>query len=558
MNDGPAHRVDPDATQQIPADAIRRADADATQRVPADAIRRADPDATQRVSAETIRNADSRVPHQPEAPRQPEHQPTPADGDAAKKFLDDSNADFYPEDYGFPPSNRVRQSDPHTLQKYEAECDDFARRATPDEANAMDLMTANEYAAINRAMHKGHSVDDLPDLMRKDPNSGLTERSIQVARDVESLIRKAPLAATPRTVYRGVRAPRGMTKAELFQWAKDEFGLGKPKEFGGIQHTTVDPKVATRFTESNNRVGVVFEVHTRKGAPVGKMSSRELSEGEYLLPAKERLVPIGISEKVKFESSWRDQNGKPRTTEEVVVHMVDIDDLDYYFPDGLPEHLRGPHVDAPPAPHQPGTPADGGTPHQGNQGGAHQAGAQQGGAPHQGSQDAGDWRPGDSKFGASDQPGFDPAFHHKALGDQFTPGVHDPSGKFQPKEREIADRLEQEGFRVDARTEDHTKQHLKNPESMVRTHPADEGRITEFKTLNSGSANAAKRNINDASDQVPPDGEVVIDGSKVGLTEEDAYKAYRKALGQPGKTVAATVRVILGDGRLVTYVKENS
>jgi hypothetical protein len=135
--------------------------------------------------------------------------------------------------------------------------------------------------------------------------------------------------------------------------------------------------------------------------------------------------------------------------------------------------------------------------------------------------------------------------------------VHDSEGAFQPKEREIADRLEQEGWRVDARPEDHTKDHLKNPESMVRKDSADEGRITEFKTLNSGSANAAKRNINDASDQVPADGEVVVDGSKVGLTEADANKAYAKAVGQPGKTVAATVHVILGDGRIMTFVKEN-
>ena len=167
-----------------------------------------------------------------------------------------------------------------------------------------------------------------------------------------------------------------------------------------------------------------------------------------------------------------------------------------------------------------------------------------------------DWRPGDSGFGVSDGPGFDPSFHHKPLGDEFAPGVHDPDGSLSPEERAIADRLEQEGWRVDGRKEDHTKDKLKNPECMVRKDPLDEGVVTEFKTPNGSSPTAVRRNVNDASDQVPTDGEVVIDGSKIGLTEEGALRGFKRALGQPGRTVAAKVHFILGDGRVVTYVKE--
>jgi hypothetical protein len=164
---------------------------------------------------------------------------------------------------------------------------------------------------------------------------------------------------------------------------------------------------------------------------------------------------------------------------------------------------------------------------------------------------------GDSNFGVSDKSGFDPAFHHKALGDQFGPGVHDLDGALQPKERAIADRLEAEGWRVDARPEDHGKQHMKNPESMIRKDPADEGRITEFKTPESSTKQAIKRLVNHASKQVPPEGEVVIDGRNVGLTEELAKDAYQSARRQPGATVAAKVHFILADGRIVTRdVKE--
>jgi hypothetical protein len=219
-----------------------------------------------------------------------------------------------------------------------------------------------------------------------------------------------------------------------------------------------------------------------------------------------------------------------------------------------PQHTYGGQPAQPQYGGQPPQPTYGGQPAQTQYGGPTTAGSVPG-ADGQG------WRPGDSGFGVSDKAGFDPAFHHKALGDEFAPGVHDPDGKFVSKERAIADRLEQEGWRVDARREDHTIEHMKNPESMVRRDPADEGRITEFKTLeptpNGKPVNAAKRNINDASDQVPPDGEVVIDASKVGLTEEDAGRAWRKALGQPGKTVAAQVHIILEGGRIVTFEKES-
>jgi hypothetical protein len=53
------------------------------------------------------------------------------------------------------------------------------------------------------------------------------------------------------------------------------------------------------------------------------------------------------------------------------------------------------------------------------------------------------------------------------------------------------------------------------------------------------------------------DGEVVVDGRPIGLSEEDAERAFRRACGQPGSRVARMVHVILGDGRLVTYVRES-
>lgn len=156
-----------------------------------------------------------------------------------------------------------------------------------------------------------------------------------------------------------------------------------------------------------------------------------------------------------------------------------------------------------------------------------------------------------------DVPDFDPAFHPRALGDDFAPGVFDPGNEFSLKEREIAERLGQGGWRVDARPAVHHVKDQTSPDTMVRRNSEDKGRIVEFKTpIGAAVVNAIKRNIGNAGKQLPPDGEVVIDGRKIGATEADALRAYRRACGQPGKTVPAAVHVILGDGRLVTYSKE--
>ncbi|MEV4264144.1 hypothetical protein [Kribbella sp. NPDC049584] len=151
---------------------------------------------------------------------------------------------------------------------------------------------------------------------------------------------------------------------------------------------------------------------------------------------------------------------------------------------------------------------------------------------------------------------FDPALDLHPIGSDFAPGVSDPANRFEPKERELADFLGQQGWRIDARPEDHTVQGRKNPDATLRRSGAENGVIVEFKTLDRASLSAVKRNINEACDQVGAAGEVFIDGRKVLLDEAMALRGFRKACGQPGKSVDALVHVILGDGRMVTMRKE--
>lgn len=134
--------------------------------------------------------------------------------------------------------------------------------------------------------------------------------------------------------------------------------------------------------------------------------------------------------------------------------------------------------------------------------------------------------------------------------------MNDPEDRFLPKEREIADYLELKGWRVDARPKDHTVKVQKNPDANLRRSGSAEGVIVEFKTLNRASLSAVKRNINDACEQVGAAGEVFLDGRKVDLDEATALRGFRKACGQPGRTVDAPGHVVLGDGRMVTFRRE--
>jgi hypothetical protein len=151
---------------------------------------------------------------------------------------------------------------------------------------------------------------------------------------------------------------------------------------------------------------------------------------------------------------------------------------------------------------------------------------------------------------------FDPAFDPRPLDVDFAPGVFDPQNSFEPHELVIAERLAEDGWRIDARPADHTRQHQKNPDVIARKSGASRGVIVEFKTPTSLKNSAVKRNMHRGTDQSGSDGEVVIDGRPIGLSEEDAERAFRRACGQPGSKVASMVHVILGDGRLVSYARE--
>lgn len=162
-------------------------------------------------------------------------------------------------------------------------------------------------------------------------------------------------------------------------------------------------------------------------------------------------------------------------------------------------------------------------------------------------------RPGDR--------GFDPGEHRGELRRDFKPGCHDPGGRFEEKERRIADRLAEDGASVHPRERDDSVTNRKNPDAMVRRSPEDPGTVTEFKTLSSGNSGAVRRNIIEAGAQVHPHGggDVVIDGRDVRLTDEDARRGYARAVGQAREQnlpMPQRVMFVMGDGSIKVFPEE--
>ncbi|MEU8377400.1 WXG100 family type VII secretion target [Micromonospora sp. NPDC048894] len=154
-------------------------------------------------------------------------------------------------------------------------------------------------------------------------------------------------------------------------------------------------------------------------------------------------------------------------------------------------------------------------------------------------------------------PDFDPGTHKGPLGAAFRPGVEDPRGLFDPKERDIADRVAEQGDMVHPRERIDDIRGSKNPDAMIRSSPTDPGVVTEFKTLDRPSSEAVRRNILAAGKQVAQTdgGDLIIDGRAVGLTEEDARRGFARALGQHrqhGSVLPDQVRIVLGDNRILT------
>lgn len=138
---------------------------------------------------------------------------------------------------------------------------------------------------------------------------------------------------------------------------------------------------------------------------------------------------------------------------------------------------------------------------------------------------------------------LDPA-NRGALGPLFRPGVHEtPTASFTPAQLPTARLLGDEGRSVHARTD---------PAALVRSSPADRGRLTELVRPEQPTVEAVENAILDANRRLADDGsgEIVLDARGTGLDEATANQGLVAAMTKVltrGEEPPDAVRLVFDD-----------
>ena len=153
------------------------------------------------------------------------------------------------------------------------------------------------------------------------------------------------------------------------------------------------------------------------------------------------------------------------------------------------------------------------------------------------------WSTSTSRTAGTRALDFDPAFDLRPLESTSRPGIPRSARvrSIRRNGRSPSGSLE-EGWRIDARPADDTRRKVRRiPDAMVREEPrSSRGVIVEFKTPRSNKSSADQAEHERlASESGRARRRGVIDGRQIGLSEEDAERAFRRACGQPGSTVAS-------------------
>jgi hypothetical protein len=139
-----------------------------------------------------------------------------------------------------------------------------------------------------------------------------------------------------------------------------------------------------------------------------------------------------------------------------------------------------------------------------------------------------------------------------ALGDSFQRGVYDPDGRFNPAQRDVADRLAGVGAAVHALGPNGV-----GPDAMVRWKPDDPGRLTTFRFVAPGAADGFVEKI--MRDARPADqhvgGDLVVDARMIDLDEVAASRQYdiaTKVAAMQGQPNFDSVHFLLDDAHVLS------
>jgi hypothetical protein len=196
----------------------------------------------------------------------------------------------------------------------------WVNKLNTEETEAVAWMTSDGSYAMNGYLGRGKVPEDV----------GYTKEHVEKSiKALESAIDKTPLEK-PVVVYRGLNddvAPKEVYDARFTDGFKDavhaHFKKGDTYSAPVFQSTSLDPIKGRFFARS----GVIFEMKTKKAAPVSSVSAWEFSEKEMVVQRNTKFVITGVHEDVVFDQGdYKQASADNKQYHKfMVVQMTEID-----------------------------------------------------------------------------------------------------------------------------------------------------------------------------------------------------------------------------------------
>ena len=244
--------------------------------------------------------------------------------------------------YGLTKGAAVRTGDGINVRStLDAQWNTWEPVLTDDEKTHLFDYSNQDYEHINGVIRDPEYAIDL-----KKYNPEAYKKALSQTVELDRILASCPPAEKPRTLYRSIRPPGDPKDAAA--WAKETFVPGQQVTFESFSSMTANPNalipmlhqapVFSRMfspteeekalTPNDQPSNTVFEVVTRKGAPVHTLSHMP-QEAEILAPRNMTMTVLSVREDVVYESQQhilRENETTPLQQRTVrVIQLVDVD-----------------------------------------------------------------------------------------------------------------------------------------------------------------------------------------------------------------------------------------
>lgn len=240
----------------------------------------------------------------------------------------------------------INGEDTSTLDKLDAEAEQFRNSLAKHELRAIQQYTMGFYDAINRYLRKGvQGIDeyyeyDFKQKIRDDTREEYTKLAEGYIDSIDGVFaRYDSTHKEPRRLYKAFRVRnkdgRKTSPEDIQKYVKEHYQVGKVLSNKAYTSTSVDSDYMLAFAHHEPEQIIVQEIISRKGVPLHEPDdhgSVQSAEREVLLPRNSKFKIVGIKE-ASYESTYPTGrptesfffNKAPKKKRYTIIQMIEID-----------------------------------------------------------------------------------------------------------------------------------------------------------------------------------------------------------------------------------------